>query len=101
MFVLPVIASFALGGVLASTTYDVKPFKIDIPRAEVQRMKTLAEHTHIPSGSDFSGSDASLGITRDQLVFLRDELVHKFDWEEQQAALNKFVLSPSSCPTAC
>jgi hypothetical protein len=81
--------------VLATTVvakYNVDPFTVNISPDQVLHLKRLVQLTHLPSGNEFPGSDATLGITRDDLQSLKNEWVDEYDWEKQQSQLNKYAL---------
>jgi hypothetical protein len=81
--------------VLAATAvaqYNVEPFTVNISSDQVSRLKNLVQLTHLPSGNEFSGSDATFGIPRDDLQSLKDEWANQFDWEEQQSQLNQYAV---------
>lgn len=69
--------------------WEVKPFTVDFPQAEVSRMLSLVNSTRIPSAPTFTGGNETYGITRDWLASMRDEWAGKYDWKAQQAYLNK------------
>jgi hypothetical protein len=70
--------------------YDVETFTVNVSSDQVSHLKSLVQLTHLPSGYEFSGSDATLGIPRDDLQSLQNEWVNQFDWQEQQSQLNKY-----------
>jgi hypothetical protein len=71
--------------------YDTKPFTVHFSPDEVSRMIALVQNARLPSGDQFYGGDASLGITRANLRDLRHEWVHNYSWDTQEKALNKLA----------
>jgi hypothetical protein len=91
---LPIILAVAV-----EAQYDVQPFKVNIFSGDVSHLASLVQLTRLPSGNEFSGSDATFGIPRDDLKSLRDEWVDIFDWEPQQYELNKYMYLTYSMKT--
>ncbi|EIN09170.1 alpha/beta-hydrolase [Punctularia strigosozonata HHB-11173 SS5] len=83
----------ALTGCAALTTlaWDVRPFTVDIPAADVQRMTFLASEARFPQLPEFVGGNATYGVELDVIESIRDQWVHDFNWTERREYLNSFA----------
>ncbi|KAH7260663.1 Alpha/Beta hydrolase protein [Fusarium redolens] len=68
-------------------SFNLKPFTINLSH-EVPHMMDLVERTRLPTNAEYL--DPKAGIALETLVSLKNELVHNFDWENEQKELNKF-----------
>jgi hypothetical protein len=86
--------STAVMATLAATSvgagpWAVTPFNVDIPRAQVAKMTTIASLTQFPAAPEFTGGNETYGPDRDWLESMREEWVGEYDWDQQQAYLNR------------
>ncbi|KAJ7497713.1 Alpha/Beta hydrolase protein [Mycena latifolia] len=90
---LPLVAAFTATWVDASsaanTTFNVKPFKIDLS-SRIPHLKDLVRNTLLPAKALYPNAGLDKGIELDFLRELQTEWVETFDWEAQQAELNQF-----------
>lgn len=73
---------------------DLQPFEIDLSK-EVPRLLELVNQTQLPANEEYPGIGATFGIDLSVLKDLQTEWVSDFDWDAQQASLNKYVEIPS------
>jgi hypothetical protein len=69
-------------------SFNLKPFTINLSH-EVPHMMDLVERTRLPTNAEYL--DPKAGIALETLVSLKNELVHNFDWENEQKELNKYA----------
>jgi hypothetical protein len=78
----------------ASSAFDVKPFRIDLG-AKIPRLNSVVKNTRLPVKDLYPGvgSDkiSDKGISLESLRGLRTDWLENFDWETQQAELNRSV----------
>ncbi|KAJ7646784.1 Alpha/Beta hydrolase protein [Roridomyces roridus] len=72
-----------------TTKFDVQPFKINLG-SEIPRLHALVNNTRLPSKALY-GVGQDKGIELDFLAELRREWLEVFDWEAQEAELNRFT----------
>ncbi|KAJ7618577.1 Alpha/Beta hydrolase protein [Roridomyces roridus] len=82
-----------VGSVLAATThrtgnFNVKPFKIDLA-GEIPHLKSLVNNTRLPETALYPEAGPNSGIELDTLRELSDEWVTSFDWEKEEAEMNR------------
>ncbi|KAJ7162091.1 Alpha/Beta hydrolase protein [Mycena filopes] len=82
------IATTFISFVLADKGFNVHPFKIDL-RRELPRLKNLVNNTRLPAKPLYPGAGQDKGIELDFLRELQTEWSTTFNWEAQQAELNK------------
>ncbi|KAJ7734425.1 Alpha/Beta hydrolase protein [Mycena metata] len=71
------------------TDYKVNPFKIDLS-SKVPHLKDLLSRTRLPEKELYPDDGPDKGIKLDVLRGLKDEWLHSYDWDEEQAKLNEF-----------
>jgi hypothetical protein len=71
-------------------SWDVKPFTVNFPQSDVQRMISLASDAQLPQVPQFVGGNSTFGLELDTLEKFRSEWVSNFDWDEQQAWINRY-----------
>lgn len=81
-------ASIVLGNGLVHKGFSPQKFTVDLS-AGVPRMMDLVRETRLPSSSEFSGLGNSSGIALDVLESLRTQWLENFNWDHEEAALNK------------
>lgn len=81
-------ASIVLSSGLVHNGFAPKKFTVNLS-AGVPRMMDLVRETRLPSNSEFSGLGNSSGIALDVLESLRTQWLEDFDWDHEEAALNK------------
>lgn len=81
-------ASIVLGNGLVHNGFTPKKFTVNLS-AGVPRMIDLVRETRLPSNSEFSGFGNSSGIALDVLESLRTQWLEDFNWDREEAALNK------------
>ncbi|KAL7947565.1 Alpha/Beta hydrolase protein [Trichoderma barbatum] len=69
--------------------YHVRPFNIDLSK-NVPHMIEMIKDTHLPNKPVYPGLTSDLGITLDTLKDLKNQWITSFDWQKEQAAMNKF-----------
>lgn len=87
------ILAFCLAAVVygfpnGSKKYRLRPFHINLSK-DVPRMLEKVRRTQMPNGAEYADIGSSAGIDLDVLKELRTEWLTKFDWEKEQASLNK------------
>jgi hypothetical protein len=70
-------------------SWEVKPFTVNFSQSDVQRMTSLAAGAQLPQTPQFVGGNFTFGVERDTIEKLRSEWVSNFDWDEQQAWINR------------
>ncbi|KAJ7108437.1 Alpha/Beta hydrolase protein, partial [Mycena crocata] len=78
----------ALAGAASDTSFNLKPFKIDLSHG-IPRLKALVNLTRIPAKTLYPNAGSEKGIELDFLRELRNEWLETFDWDAQQAELNQ------------
>ena len=68
---------------------EIKPFRIDIPQAEIDDLRARLGRTRWPD--DLSGVGWELGVPLDYLKGLAEYWGGTYDWRGQEAALNQFA----------
>lgn len=82
------IAGIALGSGLAHNSFVPKKFTVNLS-AGVPRMMDLVKETRLPSNSEYSGFGNSSGITLSVLENLRTQWLEDFNWDHEEAMMNK------------
>ena len=67
-----------------------RPFRIDVPAEEVERMKRLIADTRLPDRPPVDGMSWDYGVDLDWLKSLRDKWLFDFDWNVVQEKMNAF-----------
>lgn len=81
-------------GATVTQKFQVKPFEVNLSE-RVPHMLDLIRDTQLPS-SDFVGAVDSLngtlstGIPLQTLKNLRNQWINDFNWDEEQASINKY-----------
>ncbi|KAF8188763.1 Alpha/Beta hydrolase protein [Mycena galopus ATCC 62051] len=70
-------------------SFNVKPFTINLT-SEVPRLNALVNNTRLPAEPLYPNVGFDNGIDLDFLTQLRSEWLEGFDWETQEAELNRF-----------
>lgn len=81
-------ASIVLSSDLVNNGFAPKKFTVNLS-AGVPRMMDLVRETRLPSASEFSGLGNSSGIALNVLESLRTQWLEGFNWNREEAALNK------------
>ncbi|KEP45150.1 epoxide hydrolase amino-terminal protein, partial [Rhizoctonia solani 123E] len=68
--------------------YDIKPFKVNLS-SRVAHLKELVKLTKLPETSALGGK-AGAGIDLNWLKDRQKDWVGGYDWNKEQAAMNKF-----------
>ena len=86
------IATTALLSVLPllSAAYEIRPFRINLS-SRVPHLKDLVQRTKLPATSVLGSAGA--GIDLGWLKSRQADWLEKFDWEKEQASLNKYASS--------
>ena len=79
---------------LSSNGFKIKPFTIDLSQ-NVEHMFDLITSTYLPDKEEYPGVSSDLGIPLRTLKKLRKDWVSDFDWDKEQASMNKYA--PLSC----
>ena len=90
---LALLASCLAKAVHSSNVYDkynLRPFKIDLTR-NVPHMLEKIRHTKIPDNAQYAGIGSTAGIDLETLKELRNQWLTDFNWETEQASLNRSV----------
>ncbi|KAJ7453139.1 Alpha/Beta hydrolase protein [Mycena latifolia] len=74
----------------ANKIFNLKPFKIDLSDG-IPRLKNLVRNTHLPEKALYPTVGSDKGAELDVLRELQTEWAETFDWETQQAELNRRV----------
>ncbi|KAF8598946.1 alpha/beta-hydrolase [Ceratobasidium sp. AG-I] len=72
---------------LLSAAYEIHPFRIDLS-SRVPHLKDLVHRTQLPATSVLGSAGA--GIDLKWLKNRQTDWLEKFDWEKEQASLNRF-----------
>ncbi len=67
---------------------NIKPYKINIKKTELDEFKQRLQDTRWPESIEGTGWER--GVPVDYLKKLVNYWQHKYDWEKQEAALNKY-----------
>jgi epoxide hydrolase len=67
---------------------NVRPFRIDIPQATINRILKRVKETRLPDRLD--GSDWRYGANWDYMKALADYWVTRYDWRKAEAGLNRY-----------
>ncbi|QIS13105.1 epoxide hydrolase family protein [Nocardia arthritidis] len=73
-----------------TNTADIRPFRIDIPQAELDDLHRRLAATRVPNPVPGTESDWRRGIAPDLLAELAEYWRTGFDWRAQEARLNAF-----------
>jgi hypothetical protein len=68
-----------------------RPFRIDIPAEDVERMKRLISDTRLPERPFTNGVSWNYGADLDWLKGLRTTWLDSFDWKRVEAEMNEFT----------
>lgn len=80
----------AVAATLPNQPFNLRPFIINLSRG-VPRMVELIKDTQLPEKPEYPGIGSSKGIDLEVLKSLRENWLNKFDWEKEQAYLNRLV----------
>lgn len=70
------------------STSNITPFKVDIPKSEVDRLKRKLQDTRLPPKEIVPNAGSAYGPTYDWGKNLYDAWINDFDWYEHQARIN-------------
>src|SRR3982074_3707387 len=73
---------------MIDTSTEIRPFRIEIPEADLQDLRDRLAGTRWPD--ELSGAGWSRGVPLDYLRALADYWRWGFDWRRQEAKLNQF-----------
>jgi epoxide hydrolase len=71
-----------------NTSAEVRPFRIEIPQAELDDLRDRLDRTRWPS--EIPGVGWSRGVPLDYLKGLADHWANGYDWRKHEAELNEF-----------
>lgn len=71
--------------------FDLKPFSINLSKG-VPRMLEFVKNTKLPDNEEYKGLGSSAGIALDVVKNLQREWTVDFDWNQEEAELNKSVV---------
>ncbi|KZP29746.1 epoxide hydrolase [Athelia psychrophila] len=75
----------------ANATLSLKPFKVDIPDATLDELRTLLKYAKLaPETYEGSFEDRKYGVTNRWIREARDVWATKFDWRKHEAGVNSF-----------
>src|SRR5437870_791918 len=66
----------------------VRPFKVDVPQAVINRILSRVKSTRLPDR--LASSDWRYGANWDYMKSLAEYWVSQFDWKKAQANLNRY-----------
>ncbi|RFU80052.1 alpha beta-hydrolase [Trichoderma arundinaceum] len=69
--------------------YNLKPYTLNLG-SEVPRMLELVRNSELPSIPEYPGLSPDAGIPLSTLKSLRSEWLTKFNWNKEQAAINRY-----------
>ncbi|KAK5070993.1 hypothetical protein LTS08_000645 [Lithohypha guttulata] len=69
---------------------NLRDFKVDIPRAEVDRLLRKLKDTRIPTQEIVPGAGSDYGISTEWIREMYDYWINDFDWYKQQAYMNQW-----------
>ncbi|KAF8598945.1 alpha/beta-hydrolase [Ceratobasidium sp. AG-I] len=72
---------------LLSAAYEIHPFKINLS-SRVSHLKDIVQRTQLPNTSVLGSAGAGIDLT--WLKNRQSDWLGRFDWEKEQASLNKF-----------
>jgi hypothetical protein len=90
LVILSLLCLQAAAAILSDQSFNLRPFTIDLSRG-VPRMMRLIKNTQLPEKPQYPGIESYLGIDLEVLKSLRENWLNKFDWEKEQAYLNRLV----------
>jgi len=67
----------------------IRPFKVDVPKSEVDRLLRKLKDTRIPTQEIVPGAGSDYGVTVDWIRSMYDYWVNDFDWYKQQDLINQ------------
>ena len=73
-----------------ASQYAVSPFQVDLA-ADVPRMLDLVRNTRLPDKPEYEGLGDSFGMDLIVLKSLRDEWLYSYDWNKDQAYINRYA----------
>jgi hypothetical protein len=85
-----VLASHQAIDVITNQRPDIQPFKVDLTK-DVPRLLELVNQTQLPEHEEYPGVGASFGIDLSVLKGLQQEWSTSFDWEKEEASINRSV----------
>ncbi|RAK97958.1 epoxide hydrolase family protein [Aspergillus ibericus CBS 121593] len=68
---------------------EIKPFRVDIPKEEVERLKRKLQDTRLPGRPIVPNAGTSYGPTYQWAESLYNEWVNKYDWYSVQKEMNE------------
>ncbi|EUC55898.1 epoxide hydrolase [Rhizoctonia solani AG-3 Rhs1AP] len=74
---------------MSTTIAPPRPFKLDIPNKEIERLKTVLKKQRLPQDVILPGADFGMGTELSWLQKAKQELID-FDWRAAEKVLNSF-----------
>lgn len=74
---------------MSTTVGQPKPFKIEIPDEEIERVRTVLKAQRLPQQTILPGADFEMGTELSWLVKAKQQLID-FDWRAAEKVLNSF-----------
>lgn len=72
----------------------VRPYTVNLSEG-VPHMLDLIRSTVLPDEPQYPGVGSSMGIDLDELKSLRDIWLRDFDWNREQASINRYAIFPT------
>lgn len=69
---------------------EIRPFKIDIPQPEVERVLRRLKDTRIPTSDIVPGAGSDYGITTKWVTEMYNYWLNEYDWYKQQSFMNQW-----------
>lgn len=79
----------------SASRYVINPFQVDLA-ADVPRMLELVRNTRLPDKPEYEGLGDSFGLDLSVLKSLRDEWLSSYDWNKDQAYINRYAQPQAS-----
>lgn len=71
-------------------TDEIRPFKIDIPKEEIERYYRKIKDTRVPKKDIVPGAGREYGFTTDWATTLYDFWTTRYDWVKEQDLINQY-----------
>lgn len=69
---------------------EVRPFKVDIPKSEVERLIRKLKDTRIPDQEIVPGAGEDYGVSAQWTRDIYEYWLNKYDWYKQQESMNQW-----------
>jgi microsomal epoxide hydrolase len=86
---LGVLPALGFAGAQLSAASNVRPFRVDIPQATINRILKRVKETRLPDRLD--SSDWRYGANWDYMKALADYWVARYDWRKAETGLNRYA----------